>query len=141
MTNAFVQVGLVVVIGHLVYDVSWPQDWLALVVFTAVGVITFGALGIAFSHADPELRLGAGARERGLPAADLHLRASSTRATRCRRCSRRSAKVLPLKWVIDGLSGAIVTGEGLADNAGALGIVALWGAAGLFLAVRHFRWE
>ncbi len=53
MANAFVQVGLVVVIGHLVYDVSWPQDWLALIVFTAVGVITFGALGIALAHQIP----------------------------------------------------------------------------------------
>ena len=40
-------------IGHLLYDVSWPQDWLALIVFTAVGVVTFGALGIALSHAIP----------------------------------------------------------------------------------------
>jgi len=53
VANAFVQVGLVVVIGHVVYDVSWPRDWLALVVFTAAGVVCFGALGIALSHAIP----------------------------------------------------------------------------------------
>ncbi len=53
MANAFVQVGLVVAIGHLLYDVSWPQDWFALLVFTAAGVITFGSLGIALSHAIP----------------------------------------------------------------------------------------
>ena len=42
---------------------------------------------------------------------------------------------------IDGLSGAIVTGQGVADNLGPLGLVLLWGAVGLLLAVRGFRWE
>ena len=51
------------------------------------------------------------------------------------------AEVLPLKHVIDGFTGAIVTGQGLVDNAGALAIVALWGVAGLTLAIRGFRWE
>jgi len=51
------------------------------------------------------------------------------------------AQALPLKHVIDGMSGAIVTGHGLIDNAGALAIVAGWGAVGLLLAVRGFRWE
>ena len=52
------------------------------------------------------------------------------------RCSSAVAEVLPLKHVIDGLSGAIVTGEGLAETGGALAVIALWGAAGLVLAVR-----
>ena len=51
------------------------------------------------------------------------------------------AQALPLKHVIDGFSGAIVTGQGLADNAGALAVVGAWGIAGIVLAVRSFRWE
>jgi ABC-2 type transport system permease protein len=51
--NAFAQVLLVVTIGNLVYGVDWPQDPLLLVLFTALGVVCFAALGIAFSHAIP----------------------------------------------------------------------------------------
>jgi ABC-2 type transport system permease protein len=49
------------------------------------------------------------------------------------------AEVLPLKHLIDGLSAAIVGGGG--DTATAAIVVAAWAAAGLFLAVRFFRWE
>ena len=51
------------------------------------------------------------------------------------------AEALPLKHVIDGLSGAIVTGAGVADNLGGLAVVGLWAAGGVVLAVRGFRWE
>jgi ABC-2 type transport system permease protein len=51
------------------------------------------------------------------------------------------AVALPLKHVIDGLHGAIVTGQGLSDNLTALAVVAGWAVAGLFVAVRYFRWE
>ena len=54
---------------------------------------------------------------------------------------RGIAEALPLKHLIDGLSGAMVTGEGLADNLPALLVLALWGAAGAVLAVRGFCWE
>ena len=140
VANAFVQVGLVVVLGHLLYDVSWPHNWLALIVFTAVGVITFGALGIAFSNFIPSYDAApALVNAVFLPA--IFISGVFYSSDSLPPVLEAVAKALPLKWVIDGLQGAIVTGEGLADNAGALGIVALWGAAVLFLAVRHFRWE
>ena len=140
VANAFVQVSLVVVLGHLLYDVSWPHDWLALIVFTAVGVVTFGALGIAFSNAIPNYDAApALVNAVFLPA--IFISGVFYSSDSLPPVLEAVAKVLPLKWVIDGLQGAIVTGEGVADNAGALGLVALWGAAGLFLAVRHFRWE
>jgi ABC-2 type transport system permease protein len=57
------------------------------------------------------------------------------------RALREVAQVLPLTHLIDGLSGAMVTGSGLADNAGALAVVALWAAVGIVLAIRGFSWE
>ena len=54
---------------------------------------------------------------------------------------REIAQVLPLKHLIDGLSGAMIHGRGLGNNAGALVVLALWGTFGAVFAVRGFRWE
>jgi ABC-2 type transport system permease protein len=136
--NAFLQVALVVVIGNLAYGVDWPQDPLLLVAFTALGVICFASLGIAFSHVIPNedaapaytnavfLPLifisGVFYSTDGLPPVLLGI-----------------AEALPLKHLIDGLSHAIVGGG--QDIATAAAVVGLWAAAGMFLAARFFRWE
>src|SRR6059036_2122058 len=39
VANACVGVAAMVVIGHVAYGVTWPQNWLDLVVFTLLGVI------------------------------------------------------------------------------------------------------
>ena len=49
--------------------------------------------------------------------------------------------MLPLKHLIDGLSGAMVHGEGVGDHLVAALVLAIWAAAGLTLAVRGFSWE
>jgi len=54
---------------------------------------------------------------------------------------RTIAEALPLKPLIDGLSGAIVTGSGLPGNLDALAVIGLWGVFGLYFAVRGFSWE
>ena len=54
---------------------------------------------------------------------------------------RDIAEAMPLKHLIDGLSGAIVHGEGVVAHAGALLVLGLWTAAGLVLAIRGFSWE
>ena len=140
VANAFVQVGLVVVIGHLAYDVSWPRDWAALIAFTAVGVVAFGALGIALSHVIPNFDSAAAyVNAVFLPA--IFISGVFYSSDSLPPVLDAVANALPLKHVIDGFSGAIVTGQGLVDNAGPLAIVAGWGAVGLLLAVRGFRWE
>ena len=113
VANAFVQVGLVVVLGHLLYDVSWPKDWVELVVFTAVGVITFGSLGIALSHAIPNFdSASAYVNAVFLPAIFISGVFYSSDSLPPGLAPRRSAA----QAVIDGL-GAIVTGEGLSQRA------------------------
>ena len=48
------------------------------------------------------------------------------------------AEVLPLKHLVDGLSGAMVRAEGIADNGTALAVLAAWAFVGSVLAVRGF---
>ena len=140
VANAFVQVGLVVVIGHVLYDVSWPRDWLELIVFTAAGVVAFGSLGIALSHAIPNFD-SAAAYVNAVFLPVIFISGVFYSSDSLPTVLDAAARALPLKHVIDGFSGAIVTGHGLVDNAGGLAVVAGWGAAGLLLAVRGFRWE
>ena len=49
--------------------------------------------------------------------------------------------ISPLKHLIDGLSGAMVTGADLASNISSLGVIAAWSVLGIALAVRGFSWE
>ncbi len=140
VANAFVQVALVVVIGHLVYEVSWPQLWLELVIFTAAGVICFGSLGIALAHAIPNPD-SAPAYVNAVFLPLMFISGAFYDSDSLPRGIQAVADVLPLTHLIDGLKDAIVTGEGLSHTGGALAVIALWGAAGVVLAVRYFRWE
>lgn len=140
VANAFVQVGIVVVIGNVAYNVPWPGDWLELVVFVAVGVVAFGSLGIALSHAIPNPDSApAYVNAVFLPA--IFISGVFYDAGSLPRGIKAVAEVLPLTHVIDGLSGAIVKGQGLVDNADNLAVVAVWAAGGVALAIRNFRWE
>jgi ABC-2 type transport system permease protein len=51
------------------------------------------------------------------------------------------AEALPLKHVIDGISGAMVTGRGIGDHLSALAVIGVWAAVGIVLAVRGFTWD
>ena len=140
VANAAASVGLIVIIGHLAYGVAWPRDPLALLVFTALGVVCFGALGIAFSHLIPNFEAaGAYVNVVFLPVIFISGVFYSPEALPGPLAA--AGEVLPLKHVIDGLSGAIVGGPGLAAQGAALAVVAVWSALGILLALRYFRWE
>jgi ABC-2 type transport system permease protein len=140
VANAVVQVALVIVIGHLLYNVAWPRDYLELVIFVVLGVVAFGSLGIAFAHVIPNFDSAAAyVNAVFLPAIFISGVFYSTKSLPL--VLKAIAVVLPLKHVIDGLSGAIVTGAGLGHHLTALGVVAGWAVLGLFLTVRYFRWD
>ena len=108
-----------------VFGIGLPKDWLELVVFTAAGVVCFASLGVALSHVIPNFESAAAyVNFVFLPV-----------------FVRDIAEGLPLKHLIDGLSGALVTGRGLSANLSALGVIAVWSALGLLLAIRGFSWD
>ena len=140
VTNAVVQVLLVVALGHLLYSVSWPKDWFALAVFTLLGVIAHGSLGIAFAQVIPNFDAApAYVNAVFLPAIfisgvfydDRHLPS----------VLKGIAEALPLKHTIDGLQGAIVTGQGITHHWQAVGAIGVWAAFGIYASIRWFRWE
>jgi ABC-2 type transport system permease protein len=136
--NALLQVVLVVAIGNLVYGVDWPQDPLLLAGFTLLGVVCFAALGVAFSHLIPN-EDAAPAYTNAVFLPLIFISGVFYSADDLPDALKAIAEALPLKHLIDGLSEAIVGGGG--DVAAAGVVVAAWAAAGLFLAVRFFRWE
>ena len=140
VANAALQVALIVAIGNLVYGVAWPRDPLALVVFAVVGVVCFAALGVAFSHLIPNFDAAAAyVNVVFLPL--IFISGVFYSADSLPPVLAAVAGALPLKHLIDGLYGAVVTGAGVGDNLAALAMVCGWALAGLALAVRWFRWE
>ena len=140
VTNADVQIAIITVAGKLLFGVGWPKDWLELMVFVVAGVICLASLGVAWSHVIPNFDAApAYVNIVFLPVifiSGVFYDVNNTPAF-----LRDIAQALPLTHIIDGLSGAMVTGRGLGDNLSALAVVGLWAVAGAVLAVRGFSWE
>jgi ABC-2 type transport system permease protein len=140
VANAIIQLTLVIVAGKLLFGTGWPKDWIELVVYVGFGVVCLAALGVAWSHVIPNYDAAAAYSNivflpvifisgvfydvNDAPVFLLHL-----------------AQVLPLVHIIDGLSGALVTGRSLGDNLSGLCVICIWTLVGLFFAVRGFSWD
>jgi ABC-2 type transport system permease protein len=140
ITNTVLQIAAVIVAGRVFFGIPWPGNWFALLVFLAAGVICFASLGVALSHAIPNSE-SAPAYVNAVFLPMILLAGVFYDDDNAPRLLRDLAEAMPLKHLIDGLSGAMVHGEGLADHAVALVALGLWAAAGSVLAIRGFSWE
>ena len=115
VTNVVLQLTIVICAGHLVFGVALshaiPNSESAPAYVNAVFLPMLMIAGVFYDEQDAPAFL------------------------------RDIAEVLPLKHLVDGLSGAIVHGEGVGDHLVALLVLGLWTAVGLLLAIRGFSWE
>jgi len=140
VVNAFVQIALVIGVGHVVFGGDLPRNWVTLIVFSAVGVATFACLGIAFAQLIPNFDAApAYTNAVFLPAIFISGVFYSTE--KMPRVLEIVADVLPLKHVIDGLHAAIVSGSGLGSTLDSLAILLAWLAVGVWAVLKRFRWE
>ena len=140
VTNTVLQIAIIELAGRAFFGIGWPQHWASLVVFVVVGVVCFAALGVAFAHAIPNFESTAAyVNAVFLPvvAISFYVFDSSSAPG----FVRTIAEALPLKPLIGGLSGAMVSGGGLGSHLDALAVIAIWGVFGLYFAVRGFSWE
>jgi ABC-2 type transport system permease protein len=138
--NTAVQIVLITLAGKLFLGVDWPKDLLELIVFVALGVLCFASLGVALSHVIPNFEAAAAyVNLIFLPV--MAISGVFYDPGNIPSVLKGVAEALPLKHVIDGLSGAMVKGTGLGDHLPALGVLVLWTVLGVALAIRGFSWE
>jgi ABC-2 type transport system permease protein len=140
VTNALIQIAIVVVAGRAFFGIGWPRDWVALAVFVVAGVACLAALGVAWSHVIPNFDAApAYVNIVFLPV--IFISGVFYDVDEAPQFLRDIAQALPLTHVIDGISGAMVEGTGVADHPSDLAVIAVWALAGTVLAVRGFSWE
>jgi ABC-2 type transport system permease protein len=109
-------------------------------VYVLAGVVCFAALGVAFAQAIPNFESTAAyVNAVFLPVVFVSFYAFDTKTAPAFLDTLASA--LPLKPLIEGLSGAVVTGASLSSNLDALAVIGVWAVFGLFFAFRGFSWE
>jgi ABC-2 type transport system permease protein len=140
VSNAAVQVVIVVLAGRLFFGIGWPKDWLELAVFSVAGVATLASLGVAFSHVIPNFD-AAPAYTNIVFLPVIFISGVFYDVDRAPQFLQDIAQILPLTHIINGLSAALVTGASMADTAGDLAVIAAWGVVGVFFAVRGFSWD
>jgi ABC-2 type transport system permease protein len=140
VTNTALQIAIIVLAGRAFFGIGWPSQWGSLIAFLLVGVVCFAALGVAFAHVIPNFESTAAyVNAVFLPVVFISFYVFDSNSAPG--FLKNIAAALPLKPLIDGLSGAIVTGSSLTSNLDALAVIGLWGVFGLYFAVRGFSWE
>jgi ABC-2 type transport system permease protein len=140
VTNAVVQVALVISIGHILYSVPWPHDWLELIVFVLLGVVAFASLGIAMAQLIPNFD-SAAAYVNAVFLPMIFISGTFYETKHLPAVLDAIARILPLRHVIDGLRGAILPHSGLTNHVEAIVVLTAWCVGGVFLSLRFFRWE
>ncbi len=140
VTNTALQIAIVVLAGKLVFGIGWPKDWPELIVFVVAGVVCMASLGVAFAHAIPNFESTAAyVNAVFLPVVFVSFYAFDT--SKAPGFVETIADALPLKPLIEGLYGAMVSGASLGTNLDELAVIGLWGVLGVWLAIRGFTWE
>jgi ABC-2 type transport system permease protein len=134
------QVAAQIMIGRFVLDAHWPASPLSFAVAILLGAAAFAALGLAIT-ALVRTAEGSSAVVNAiyLPMAFISGAFFSTREMPA--FLEAISEVLPLTYLLRLIRATFVEGQGLDSDAGALAAVLVWGAAGVFFAIRMFRWE
>jgi ABC-2 type transport system permease protein len=141
VTNAAIQIAIVIFAGRIFFGLGWPPNGLELVVFVALGVLCFSSLGVALSHAIPNFE-SAPAVVNAVFVPVILISGVFFDVKHVPSFLRDIAQALPLDHLITGLSGGLVAHHGgLSHHGTALLVLAIWTIVGAVLAVRGFSWE
>jgi len=128
------------VLGRIVYGTPWSGHIVSILLMLLLGTACFAALAVGLSGLIRSAE-GSSAVVNLIVLPMAFLSGAFGPTHHYPRFLRAVGAVLPLKYFVD-LSNAIyLHGHQLWDRPRAVGVLAAWGAAGLIVAIRRFRWE
>jgi ABC-2 type transport system permease protein len=128
------------VLGHVLKSTPWPTQIISLVLTLALGAATFAALGVAISGFIRSLE-GSSAALTIIVLPMAFLSGSFSERQDYPAVLRAIGDALPLKYLLDVLKNVYLDGGQLWDDPTAVAVLAGWGAFGVLVAMRKFRWE
>ena len=134
------QSAVLIGLGVLVFGADAPTRPMSLVVALLLGAVSFAGLGFAAASLIRSAD-GASAVVNVIVLPMAFLSGGFGPARELPAYLDAIANVLPLTYFIDLVEGIVLDGERIWSFPTDLAVVAAWGAAGLLVAVRRFRWE
>jgi ABC-2 type transport system permease protein len=128
------------VLGHLLKSTPWPGHLVSLVLTLALGAAAFAALGLALTGFIRSLE-GSSAVVNIIVLPLAFLSGSFGPTRHYPQVLRAIGDVLPLKYFLEAVNRIYLDGHELWSRPRDIAVLAAWGALGLALAIRKFRWE
>jgi ABC-2 type transport system permease protein len=134
------QAALQVLIGHFLLDADWPASPGSFVAVLALGAASFAALGLAITTVIRTAE-GSSAVVNAIYLPMAFISGAFFSPQDMPRFLEVISEALPLTYLLRLIRSTFIEGELLSSSPGAIAAVAVWGLAGLVIAMRMFRWE
>jgi ABC-2 type transport system permease protein len=127
-------------LGSMLESTPWPSHALSLILTLALGAGAFAGLGVAITGFIRSLE-GSSAALNVIVLPMAFLSGSFGEREHYPAALRAIGDVLPLKYLVDAVNAVYLHGRELWDEPTAVAVLAGWGAFGILVAIRKFRWE
>jgi ABC-2 type transport system permease protein len=134
------QAALQVLIGYFLLDADWPASPGSFVAVLALGAASFAALGLAITTVVRTAE-GSSAVVNAIYLPMAFISGAFFSPQDMPRFLEVISEALPLTYLLRLIRSTFIEGELLSSSPGAIAAVAVWGLAGLVVAMRMFRWE
>jgi ABC-2 type transport system permease protein len=127
-------------VGRLLFDAHVPSELASLVLAIAFGAICFAGMGVGAASLIRSAE-GSSAVLNVIVLPMAFLSGSFGPTADYPEFLEKIGEVLPLRYFIELVGAVYLDGEQVWARGSAIAVVAAWGAVGLSIAVRTFRWE
>jgi ABC-2 type transport system permease protein len=131
---------LVVSIAHTLYKMPLPSDMGSLLLFISLGLVAFRSMGLVIASVANSMQEGTILVQLCyLPM--LFLSGATIPVESFPHFIRIVSKFIPATYLVEGVKGMILRGQGISTNWKAVGALLLATGVGLVLGMKLFRWE
>jgi len=135
-----IEAAILVALGKLAFDVPLPESVVSLLVALLLGAASFAALGIGLASLIRSAE-GSSAVVNALYLPVSFISGAFFSEDAFPRVLRVLGEILPLSHLIRLARDVMIFDDRIWDQLDDVAVIAVWGIAGLIVAVRGFRWE